>query len=199
MPSKGHKSGSHGSEAYELLTRETSLEQLNGSSNSHPLESHHEERTSIYRRSRRSHSHESPREQVLALLTQSPLDLRKAPRQPGGSLAVALELIIQSTPSLLCAVIGSVMTGLVFDQVQFRPAFERIEELFVLVPILLNLKGCLEMNLASRLSTSVITLICFADFKANIGELDIRRTRRAIVIGNLALLQVQVSPFVSIC
>ena len=152
----------------------------------------------MHRRSRRSHSHESPREEVLALLTQSLLDLRKAPRQPGGSLAIALELITQSTPSLLCAVIGSVMTGVVFDQVQFWPAFVRIEELFILVPILLNLKGCLEMNLASRLSTSVIILMCVADCKANIGELDIRRTRRAIVIGNLALLQVQVPPFVSL-
>lgn len=33
--------------------------------------------------------------------------------------------------------------------------FIRVEELFILVPILLNLKGNLEMNLASRFSTSV--------------------------------------------
>jgi len=71
------------------------------------------------------------------------------------NLRTALELVTQSTPSLLCAVVGSVMTGFVFDQVQFWPAFTRVQELFILVPVLLNLKGCLEMNLASRLSTSV--------------------------------------------
>ena len=38
---------------------------------------------------------------------------------------------------------------------QYWPVFTRVTELFVLVPVLLNLKGNLEMNLASRLSTSV--------------------------------------------
>lgn len=45
---------------------------------------------------------------------------------------------------------------------------------------LLNLKGNLELVLSSRLSTS-----------ANIGELDLSTTRRALILGNLALLQVQ--------
>jgi hypothetical protein len=72
-----------------------------------------------------------------------------------GGLKIVVELISQSTLSLLASVVGSVMTGVVFDQVQFYPAFTRIAELFILVPVLLNLKGCLEMNLASRLSTSV--------------------------------------------
>ena len=34
-------------------------------------------------------------------------------------------------------------------------AFKEVPELFILVPILFNLKGNLEMNLASRLSTAV--------------------------------------------
>lgn len=59
-------------------------------------------------------------------------------------------------------------------------AFQRVPELFILIPILLNLKGNIEMNLAARFSTS-----------ANIGELDIQRTRQTLVLGNLALLQVQ--------
>src|SRR5271156_6425949 len=63
-----------------------------------------------------------------------------------GGLKVVVELISQSTLSLLASVVGSVMTGMVFDQVQFYPAFTRIAELFILVPVLLNLKGCLEMN-----------------------------------------------------
>lgn len=75
--------------------------------------------------------------------------------------------------------------------------FIRIEELFILVPILLNLKGNLEMNLAARFSTSVRP--CFSTsggtpnllMQANIGELDMRLTRRSLIFGNLALLQVQ--------
>ena len=98
--------------------------------------------------------HEPTGEEALGLLSHAPLDFRQR-FQVSGGLGVSLELITQSTPSLLCAVVGSVMTGVVFDQVQFWPAFARIGELFILVPVLLNLKGCLEMNLASRLSTSV--------------------------------------------
>lgn len=56
----------------------------------------------------------------------------------------------------------------------------QVEELFILVPILLNLKGNLEMNLAARLSTS-----------ANFGELDFKQTRQTILLGNMALMQAQ--------
>jgi len=59
-------------------------------------------------------------------------------------------------------------------------AFKTIDELFILVPIILNLKGNLEMNLSARLSTA-----------ANIGDLDNRRVRRTLISGNLSLLQVQ--------
>lgn len=55
-----------------------------------------------------------------------------------------------------------------------------VDKLFILIPILLNLKGNLEGNLSLRMSTS-----------ANIGELDVRRTRETLIFGNLALLQVQ--------
>ncbi len=58
--------------------------------------------------------------------------------------------------------------------------FEKVSELFILVPVLLNLKGNLEMNLAARFSTS-----------ANMGELDHPETRNSLVWGNLALIQVQ--------
>lgn len=58
--------------------------------------------------------------------------------------------------------------------------FEQVSELFILVPVLLNLKGNLEMNLAARFSTS-----------ANMGDLDHPETRNALVWGNLALIQVQ--------
>lgn len=144
-------------EAYELVARETSIDLSKPSSTLQSNETGDDERTSLHRRSRFLHSQsdlEPTGEEAFGLLSRAPLEFRKRFQLSGG-LRIALELITQSTPSLLCAVVGSVMTGVVFDQVQFWPPFARIGELFILVPILLNLKGCLEMNLASRLSTSV--------------------------------------------
>lgn len=56
----------------------------------------------------------------------------------------------------------------------------RVDELIMIIPVVLNLKGNLEMNLSARLSTA-----------ANIGELDRPKIRRSIILGNLTLLQVQ--------
>jgi solute carrier family 41 len=50
----------------------------------------------------------------------------------------------------------------------------------MIIPVILNLKGNLEMSLSARLSTA-----------ANIGELDNPKSRWEIIIGNLTLLQVQ--------
>ena len=91
----------------------------------------------------------------------------------------------QAMPSLLFAAVGSTLTGTLFGVFQVRglvrvharagpsahpgcnvrdygwwcmqewTAFKEVPELFILVPILFNLKGNLEMNLASRLSTAV--------------------------------------------
>lgn len=58
------------------------------------------------------------------------------------------------------------------------------------------------MNLAARFATSVrqavnwllidlIAILIFLARQANIGELDLRQTRRSLVLGNMALLQVQ--------
>lgn len=55
-----------------------------------------------------------------------------------------------------------------------------IGELIMIVPVIMNLKGNLEMNLSARLGTA-----------ANIGELDDPKRRRQIILGNLFLLQVQ--------
>lgn len=59
-------------------------------------------------------------------------------------------------------------------------AMRTIGELIMIVPVIMNLKGNLEMNLSARLGTA-----------ANMGELDDPKLRRKIIIGNLALLQVQ--------
>lgn len=66
----------------------------------------------------------------------------------------------------------------------------RIDELIMIIPVILNLKGNLEMNLSARLGTA-----------ANMGELDTPATRRSIILGNLALLQVQATlvSFVATC
>lgn len=55
-----------------------------------------------------------------------------------------------------------------------------VGELIMIVPVIMNLKGNIEMNLSARLGTA-----------ANMGELDDPKRRRKIIIGNLALLQVQ--------
>lgn len=84
----------------------------------------------------------------------------------------------QTLPILLLSLMGALLTGellatlqvsrqclltvtraaLIVISAQNWSVFIRVEELFILVPILLNLKGNLEMNLASRFSTSVSTL-----------------------------------------
>lgn len=59
-------------------------------------------------------------------------------------------------------------------------ALQTNDELFVLIPIINNLKGNLEMNLSARLGTA-----------ANMGTLRTRSTRQPLIKGNLLLLQVQ--------
>ncbi|KAG0365480.1 hypothetical protein BGZ54_006483 [Gamsiella multidivaricata] len=89
-------------------------------------------------------------------------------------------LLMQASTTLVLAVAGLICAGWLLDVIQHWPVFENISELIILIPILLNLKGNLEMNLASRLSTA-----------ANMGLLDQRVSRNAFIKGNLALLQLQ--------
>ncbi|KAG0328850.1 hypothetical protein BG004_002456 [Podila humilis] len=84
-------------------------------------------------------------------------------------------LWMQASSTLVIAVSGLICAGWLLDEVQHWPVFIEISELIILIPILLNLKGNLEMNLASRLSTAV----------------DSPATRNAFIKGNLALLQLQ--------
>lgn len=67
---------------------------------------------------------------------------------------------------------------------------KKVDELIMIIPVILNLKGNLEMNLSARMSTA-----------ANVGDLDDPKSRRSIVLGNLSLLQVQatVVSFVAAC
>jgi solute carrier family 41 len=67
---------------------------------------------------------------------------------------------------------------------------KQVDQLIMIIPVILNLKGNLEMNLSARLGTA-----------ANVGELDNSEARRTIIFGNLLLLQVQatVVSFVAAC
>jgi hypothetical protein len=157
MSSSRPQPGSRDSEAYELVSPEAAHSiNPNGEPSVRSLDNDARP-AGVNRRHRLSHSRSeqaADHVEAVGLLSRSPFANFKPPAR-GSGLHTALELVTQSTPSLFAAVVGSVMTGFVFDQVQFWPAFVRIQELFILVPVLLNLKGCLEMNLASRLSTSV--------------------------------------------
>ncbi|KAJ7118988.1 hypothetical protein C8R44DRAFT_625613 [Mycena epipterygia] len=76
--------------------------------------------------------------------------------------------------------IGLLFTGELLDHVSRWRAMREVDQLIMIIPVILNLKGNLEMNLSARLGTA-----------ANVGELDDPPARRSIIVGNLALLQVQ--------
>ncbi|KAJ7778783.1 Mg transporter [Mycena maculata] len=113
-----------------------------------------------------------------------------SPRPPVGALketVVSAKLwpqisgiVVESAPTLLFTTIGLLFTGELLDQVSRWRAMREVDQLIMIIPVVLNLKGNLEMNLSARLGTA-----------ANVGELDEAPARRSIIIGNLALLQVQ--------
>lgn len=100
----------------------------------------------------------------------SPKPLRES------SGVMALQILV---PFLLAG-FGTVSAGMVLDVVQHWEVFKKVTEVFILVPALLGLKGNLEMTLASRLSTAV-----------NVGKMDSPIEKWNLIIGNLALKQVQ--------
>jgi len=91
-----------------------------------------------------------------------------------------LSTLIQVLAAFLIAGFGNVGAGLILDYVKEWPVFLHVDELFILVPSLLGLKGNLEMTMASRLST-----------QANLGHMDNGHKLLEMAKGNLALVQCQ--------
>jgi solute carrier family 41 len=98
---------------------------------------------------------------------------------PTTTVEASLSIAVQVFPPFLVAGCGMVAAGLLLGLVQYWPVFREVQEILVLVPALLGLKGNLEMTLASRLGTH-----------ANLGDLDGGRFW-TIVFGNLAVVQCQ--------
>ncbi|KAF8061747.1 Mg transporter [Lyophyllum atratum] len=99
-------------------------------------------------------------------------------------------IVIESAPTLLFTTIGLLFTGELLDQVSRWQAMKEVHQLIMIIPVVLNLKGNLEMNLSARLGTA-----------ANVGDLDDPALRRSLIFGNLSLLQVQaaVVSFIAAC
>ncbi|XP_008285340.1 solute carrier family 41 member 2 [Stegastes partitus] len=96
---------------------------------------------------------------------------------PGESLC---SMVLQILVPFLLAGLGTVSAGMLLEMVQNWDVFQEITEIFILVPAVLGMKGNLEMTLASRLSTAV-----------NAGKMESSREKWMLIVGNLALKQLQ--------
>lgn len=70
-----------------------------------------------------------------------------------GAFGFQLNMHLQSILPLTLAGCGQLLTGLYLDYLQYSMFFVRISPAMILVTPLLNLKGNLEMNFASRIAT----------------------------------------------
>uniref|UniRef100_A0A3Q3EEL3 Solute carrier family 41 member n=1 Tax=Labrus bergylta TaxID=56723 RepID=A0A3Q3EEL3_9LABR len=89
-------------------------------------------------------------------------------------------MVLQILVPFLLSGLGTVSAGMLLEVVQNWDVFQEVTELFILVPAVLGMKGNLEMTLASRLSTAV-----------NSGKLGSAREKWMLIVGNLALKQLQ--------
>ncbi|KAF7323489.1 Mg transporter [Mycena chlorophos] len=115
-----------------------------------------------------------------ALLTPATPRFSQMHAKPPGVWTHVKAIVVESAPTLLFSTMGLLFTGELLDHVSRWKALQQVDQLIIVIPVILNLKGNLEMNLSARLGTA-----------ANVGELDEKKARRAIILGNLTLLQVQ--------
>ncbi|KAH9030069.1 Mg transporter [Lactarius hengduanensis] len=125
-----------------------------------------------------------------ALLTTRGLDKEPATRAAATLWNQIGSIVLEALPTLLFTTMGLLFTGELFAKISHWNAMTSINELIAIVLAILNLKGNIEMNLSARLGTA-----------ANMGDLDVPSTRKALILGNLALIQVQaaVVSFVAAC
>lgn len=90
------------------------------------------------------------------------------------------ETTLQISIPFFIAGVGTIGAGVILGRVEHWKVFHHVTELFILVPALLGLKGNLDMCLASRLST-----------QANLGNMVSTREIIHMIVGNIALVQVQ--------
>ncbi|XP_011637373.2 solute carrier family 41 member 3-like [Pogonomyrmex barbatus] len=88
--------------------------------------------------------------------------------------------ILQVSVPFLIAGMGTIGAGRVLADTKLLPAFIEVPQLLILTTALQGLKGNLDMCLASRLCTQV-----------NLGNMKSRREIIKMIIGNIALVQIQ--------
>ncbi|KAJ1960268.1 hypothetical protein GGI12_003897 [Dipsacomyces acuminosporus] len=103
------------------------------------------------------------------------LELRHKP-----AAQIIREIIIEVIPALLISVAGSVIAGYILGKIQKTPAFDKIPALFIMIPVLLNLKSNIELNMSTRLST-----------QANMGVFDNKAHKFKLMRSNMELLLLQ--------
>lgn len=91
-----------------------------------------------------------------------------------------LKLTREALPSLALSMVGLIFSGWFLDITQYWFVFKQHSELLIMVLVLLNLKGNLEMTLSSRLATA-----------ANMGLLDNTEERWRVCTENLVFVQLQ--------
>ncbi|KYQ52736.1 Solute carrier family 41 member 2 [Trachymyrmex zeteki] len=108
----------------------------------------------------------------------------KDPSGHGGNKNIRNEkwyhTILQVSVPFLIAGMGTIGAGRVLTMAKNMPAFIEVPQLLILTTALQGLKGNLDMCLASRLCT-----------QANLGNMNNRREIIKMIVGNIALVQIQ--------
>ncbi|GAB1863307.1 Solute carrier family 41 member 1 [Camponotus japonicus] len=111
-------------------------------------------------------------------------DYRAGPNEHGDKRNIRNEkwyhTIVQVSVPFLIAGMGTIGAGRVLTTAKNLPAFTKVPQLLILTTALQGLKGNLDMCLASRLCT-----------QANLGNMKGRREIVKMIIGNIALVQIQ--------